>query len=159
MPSPTDSPLQSALEPFRLREASVNDFPFCELLTRTNMSPYHERHRWVWRGDRFLSNWRASERLILEIGSKSIGFLAMAAQGQTLYIHELQIAGGYRGKGAGTFLLETSHRWARDHGLHELKLEVFADNPAVRLYLRMGYRMAGPPLAQAGVMCNMTRRI
>lgn len=159
MSTPTESPSQSVLQPFRLREASVNDFPFCELLTRTNMRPYHERHRWVWRGDRFLSNWRASERRILEIDSQPIGFLAMAAQGQTLCIHELQIAAGYRGKGAGTFLLETSHGWARDHELHESTLEVFADNPAVRLYQRMGYRMSGPPLAQVGVMCNMTRRI
>jgi GNAT superfamily N-acetyltransferase len=159
MPHPTDPLLPSAPLPFRVRKASASDFAFCEVLTRINMRPYHERHSWVWRGDRFLANWRASERLILEIGDQPIGFLVMAADAQTLYIHELQIAAGYRGKGAGTFLMETSHRWARQHGLHESKLHVFADNPAVKLYLRMGYRMAEPLLIQAGVMRTMTRDV
>jgi len=121
------------------------------------MRPYHERHGWVWRGDRFLANWRASERLILEIDKQPIGFLVMGAEAQTLCIHELQIAAGYRGKGAGTFLVETSHRWAQEHGLRECKLDVFGDNPAVGLYLRMGYRMADPLLAQPGVMRTMIR--
>jgi len=159
MANPIDPPPQSEPLPFRLREASMSDFAFCEVLTRINMKPYHERHGWVWRGDWFLANWRRSERLILEVDHKPIGFLVMAVKGETLYIHEVHVAADYRGRGAGTFLIQTSHRWAREHGLRESSLEVFADNPAVQLYLRMGYRMAALPLAQAGVMSTMTRRV
>jgi hypothetical protein len=43
--------------------------------------------------------------------------------------------------------------------LRESKPDVFADNPAVRRYLRMGYRMVEPLLAQPGVMRTMTRGI
>ncbi|KAF1052001.1 MAG: hypothetical protein GAK41_01168 [Burkholderia gladioli] len=51
---------------------------------------------------------------------------------------------GHRpGIGAGIYLLDTAHRWAQARGLRETQLRVFVDNPAAKLYLRMGYRLAG----------------
>ena len=56
-------------------------------------------------------------------------------------------------------MLDMSHRWARARGLHELQLRVFVDNPAARLYLRMGYRVAGSRLAQLGSIRHMVRPV
>jgi hypothetical protein len=36
---------------------------------------------------------------------------------------------------------------------------VFVDNPAARLYIRMGYRPAGSRLAQFGAIRHMVRRV
>jgi GNAT superfamily N-acetyltransferase len=156
---PTDAPLHHAPSPFQLRQASMSDFAFAEALTRTNMGRYYERHRLAWRADLFLASWQESENFILEVGNEPIGVLRLTEEGDSLHIRDVQIAEGHRGEGAGTFLLETSHRWARERGLRELQLRVFVDNPAARLYLRMGYRVAGPRLAQLGAIRHMTRRV
>ncbi len=156
---PTDALSPYAPSPFQLRRASLSDFAFAEALTRTNMGRYYERHRLAWRADLFLASWQESENFILEVDDEAIGLLRLTEEGDSLHIRDVQIAEGYRGQGAGTFLLETSHRWARERGLHELQLRVFIDNPAARLYLRMGYRLAGPRFAQLGAIRHMTRPV
>ncbi len=156
---PTEAPVRHAPPPFHLRQASLGDFPFAEALTRTNMGRYYERHRLAWRADLFLASWHESENFILELDHEPIGLLRLTEEDDSLHIRDVQIAAGHRGQGAGTFLLETSHRWARERGLRELQLRVFVDNPAARLYLRMGYRLAGPRLAQLGAIRHMVRRV
>src|SRR6185437_5757304 len=126
---PTDAPLPYVPSPFHLREASMSDFEFAEMLTRTNMGHYYERHRLAWRADLFFASYQESENFILEIDNEPVGLLRLTEEGDSLHIRDVQIADGHRGQGAGTFLLETSHRWASERGLHELQLRVFVDNP------------------------------
>ena len=154
MLDPTEEPF-----PFLLRMASMDDFPFAEALTRNNMGGYYRRHHLVWRGDLFLASWRESENFILEADGERIGVLRVTEEGDSLHIRDVQIAEGQRGRGAGTFLLNVSHKLARLRGLRELQLRVFVDNPAARLYQRMGYRLAGPRLAQLGSIRHMARRV
>lgn len=152
--APTDAPL-----PFALRDAAPEDFEFAEALTRNNMNGYYERHHLVWRADLFFVSWRESENFILEADGQRVGVMRLTEEGNSLHIRDVQIAAGYRGQGAGTYMLETAHRWARERGLSELQLRVFVDNPAARLYLRMGYRVTGPRIAQIGAIRHMTRRV
>ena len=154
MLDPTDDP-----SPFHLRKASMDDFQFAEALTRNNMGGYYRRHHLVWRSDLFLASWRESENFILEVDGERIGVLRITEEGDSLHIRDVQIAEGHRRRGAGTYLLNISHRWARARGLSELQLRVFVDNPAARLYQRMGYRLAGPRLAQLGSIRHMARRV
>ena len=151
---PTDAP-----SPFQLRKASMDDFAFAEALTRNNMEGYYRRHHLVWRSDLFLGSWRESENYILEIDGTPVGVLRLTEEGDSLHIRDVQIAEGYRRRGAGTYLLDMSHQWARERGLRELQLRVFVDNPAARLYLRMGYKLTGPRLAQLGAIRHLARRV
>ncbi len=144
---------------FQLRPAEPGDFPFAEALTHGNMGGYYKRHGLVWRGDLFYASWCESENFILEADGERIGMLRITEEGDSLHIRDVQIAAGHRGKGAGTYLLETSHRWAKARGLSELQLRVFVDNPAAQLYLRMGYRVSGPRLAQLGAIRRMVRPV
>ncbi|WP_118179157.1 GNAT family N-acetyltransferase [Paraburkholderia phosphatilytica] len=151
---PTEVPL-----PFQLRSATIDDFDFAESLTRNNMGGYYQRHHLVWRGDLFLASWRESENFILEEDGRPIGVLRVTEENDSLHIRDVQIAPGYRGRGAGSYLLDICHRWAKERGLRELQLRVFSDNPAARLYRRKGYRLAGPRLAQFGSIRHMARPV
>ncbi|MBU9280393.1 GNAT family N-acetyltransferase [Burkholderia multivorans] len=144
---------------YQLRPAEPGDFPFAEALTHGNMGGYYKRHGLVWRSDLFYASWRESENFILETDGQRIGVLRVTEEGDSLHIRDVQIAAGHRGRGAGTYLLDMSHRWARARGLHELQLRVFVDNPAARLYRRMGYQVTGPRLAQLGSIRHMVRPV
>jgi len=49
------------------------------------------------------------------------------------------VADGHRGDGVGTALLEAIHARAREAGITRISLAVDHDNPARRLYERLGY--------------------
>ena len=148
-----------ALSPFQLRLASMDDFSFAEALTRNNMNGYYRRHNLVWRSDLFLGSWRESENFVLECDGQAIGVMRVTQEDQSLHIRDVQVVEGWRRTGAGTFLLDTAHRWERARGLTETQLRVFVDNPAARLYIRMGYKTAGSRLAQFGAIRHMVRGV
>jgi GNAT superfamily N-acetyltransferase len=49
------------------------------------------------------------------------------------------VVDGQRGRGIGGALMLAIHRRAREQGIERLSLSVDPDNPAKRLYLRLGY--------------------
>jgi RimJ/RimL family protein N-acetyltransferase len=55
----------------------------------------------------------------------------------------------WRGRGAGSALVQATLEWARDHGLHKLCLEVFAHNSAaIALYRKYGFMEEGRRIKQ-----------
>ena len=55
----------------------------------------------------------------------------------------------WRGRGAGSALVQATVEWARDHGLHKLSLEVFAHNSAaIALYRKYGFMEEGRRIKQ-----------
>ncbi|MEK6426088.1 MAG: GNAT family N-acetyltransferase [Burkholderia gladioli] len=144
---------------FQLRPAEPVDFEFAEALTHANMGDYYRRHGLQWRADLFYLSWCESENFILERDGARVGMMRLTEEGDSLHIRDVQISEGHRGIGAGSYLLDTAHRWAQARGLRETQLRVFVDNPAAKLYLRMGYRLAGPRLAQLGSIRHMVRRV
>ena len=131
---------------YQLRPAEAGDFPFAEALTHGNMGGYYKRHA-VWRSDLFYASWRESENFILEADGERIGVLRVTEEGDSLHIRDVQIAAGHRGRAPAPHARHVAPLSACAR-LHELQLRVFVDNPAARLYLRMGYQVAGSRLAQ-----------
>jgi aminoglycoside 6'-N-acetyltransferase len=53
----------------------------------------------------------------------------------------IAVADGWRGRGAGTALLQAAEAWAREHGAERMSLDLDAGNSgALRLYERLGYK-------------------
>jgi ribosomal protein S18 acetylase RimI-like enzyme len=69
------------------------------------------------------------------------GFFCVRDAGNYLYIHTIQLVSSYRNKGYGTFLLQQIEEIARAKNLLRIRLSVFKEIPAQRLYRRLGYQV------------------
>lgn len=72
-----------------------------------------------------------------------IGFSTFTA-GKVFKIHDVAVRPEARGYGVGTKLLETVTEEAEEMGCSKITLEVREDNPARRLYEKMGFEYGTP---------------
>jgi GNAT superfamily N-acetyltransferase len=57
------------------------------------------------------------------------------------YLGCMYVKPGYRGKGVINLVLKGLKEWCRDHGIHELRLEVYTENvPAIKAYEKAGFK-------------------
>ena len=120
---------------------------YCLALARDNMQSYLAR-----RGQEFDdTRWRnlapqASFFLINDVNlavHQTVGFLSVRDEPESpnaLHIGDVQLELQHRNRGAGWAILALVESMARSRGLNELTLNVFRDNPALRLYERFGFR-------------------
>jgi len=62
----------------------------------------------------------------------------------------ISVLSGYRNKGLGTALMERLFDLMREHGYSRTSLSVQQNNPAVRFYKRLGYKITDEKLDHAG---------
>ena len=133
---------------FTLLPISVADpqLEYCLLLAHENMNPYMEC-----RGEQFSDvRWRelapqAEFFLIVDNVSstaENIGFISVRPEPNCphlLHIGDVQVEATHHNRSAGSAALQWIEHLARSRGLTELTLNVFRDNPALRLYERFGF--------------------
>ena len=120
---------------------------YCLALARDNMHPYLAR-----RSQEFdETRWRnlapqASFFLIHDMNQpvhQTIGFLSVRDEPDSpnaLHIGDIQLEEKHRNRGVGWATLVHAKNMAQSLGRNELTLNVFRDNPALRLYERFGFR-------------------
>jgi GNAT superfamily N-acetyltransferase len=125
--------------PLTLRPATDADAEFAHDLTRANMQDYVLRHWGGWDRAIFFENYARSENLIVFRGDDRIGLVRLIVRPPTVVIEDLQILPVEQNRGYGSQVLVDLADLARGRGCTSLRLRVFDENPARRLYLRCGF--------------------
>ena len=123
-----------------LRLAEENDRAFCESLNRGNMSRYLADRAIAWDPDRFLRSWADFENLIIQLDGQDIGLLRLTPEQQGLGLRDLQVLPSHQNRGIGSWAVRQAKSIAASRGFQRLQLRVYEDNPAKRLYTRMGFQ-------------------
>lgn len=112
---------------------------FIRVLTRENF--YNTVSRTVgWDEERHQQEPRFPERYrMVQRNGEMIGFFCIREAADHLYLHTIQLVSVMRGRGYGTALLQHIESIAKSKGLPSIQLRVFKNNPAQRLYRRLGY--------------------
>ena len=108
------------------------------VLAHPQVAPFHTA--WGRSGDTCL----VAEDDDVPIGLAWYRFFTDAAHGEGFVDEEtpevaVAVAADHRGRGVGRLLMESIHDRARAQGVTRISLSVDPDNPAKRLYLRLGY--------------------
>lgn len=128
---------------FELRPARETDLAFARELTCCGMLRYYIRHDLLWLDEAFDVAWAGRENLLICQGAQVLGFVSLSRDQRTLYVRELHVLPAWRGQGAGSWTLQQVFEMARKERRGLLRLTVFKDNPAQRLYERMGLQVVG----------------
>ena len=142
-------PVSTATSVIALTPITTTDrrIEYCLALARDNMQPYLAR-----RGQEFdETRWRniapqASFFLLNDANRgvhQTIGFLSVRDEPDclnALHIGDIQLEEKCRNRGAGWATLLLVESMTQSLGRSEITLNVFRDNPAVRLYERFGFR-------------------
>lgn len=126
--------------------ASDADLPFARSLARKTMVPYYTRHGLLWQDADFDAGWSWRENHLLVTLGEAVGFVSLSADARALYIRELHLVEPARGRGIGAMVLDRALAIAAQRSLPRLRLMVFKDNPAQRLYKRKGLAVVGEDL-------------
>ncbi|CAN1600380.1 GNAT family N-acetyltransferase [Pseudomonas mediterranea] len=128
---------------FQWRAATTADIGFARQLTCTNMLPYYLRHDLLWQDEAFDLAWIIRQNWVICREEQVLGFVSLSRDARALYIRELQIDQAFRGQGAGTWAIGQVWSMVTLERRPALRLTVFKDNPARKLYERMGLYVAG----------------
>jgi ribosomal-protein-alanine N-acetyltransferase len=92
------------------------------------------------------------EVLVAEVGGELVGTVSLRqtiGQPASMHLFALEVATTRRNEGIGSAIVEHVVAEARRRGCRRVYLEVRTDNPARRLYHRLGFRRVGKSFVNA----------
>jgi ribosomal protein S18 acetylase RimI-like enzyme len=113
---------------------------FASALTQENMKTYYETRNIRWNPEQYNKNWEDFENFDIYLESKIVGVLRFSYGNSNCYIRDLQIESREQGRGIGKYCVNYAIRFAQNRGDNFIKLRVFSENPAVRLYSLHGFK-------------------
>lgn len=125
---------------FKIRKCKDEDYRFVYSLSKENMYTLLLKHWRGWNPKVFRGNFNKKNTKIIEYRSKRIGFYDLEIKDNFTYIHNIQVSKFIQGKGLGTCLMNLMEKETRKHKLRKIRLRVFKDNLARKLYLKIGYK-------------------
>jgi GNAT superfamily N-acetyltransferase len=130
---------------FRLRPAKLGDYLFA-LSLYLDGAERHLSKVGRWDRPRIVSKFRRGYKLapaqIICVGDKPIGWIQVADFVGRLHLRQLHLIRDFRGQGIGTRLIKELLQCADAVG-KPVTLDVMHGNPALSLYLRLGFRQTG----------------
>lgn len=113
---------------------------YASTLTQENMKEYYEKRNIQWSSEQFNESWNAFENLEVYSGCERVGVLRFSFAHSNCYIRDLQIEPKQQGRGIGKYCLSYAITFAKERSDKFIKLRVFSENPAIRMYSRYGFK-------------------
>jgi ribosomal protein S18 acetylase RimI-like enzyme len=126
-----------------LRPATKADEAFAHDLTYSNMHAYVARHWGAWDREIFFRNFATTENYIAWREGERLGLVRLRwllPSLPTVIVDDLQVLPAEQNRGHGWAMLEAIVDIARARDCRIVRLRVFEENPALRLYKRFGFR-------------------
>ena len=130
---------------FNVRKATWQDYQFCYRVTKSSMEDYVIRYFGSWAALNYHKKFDPNEVEIITKNNKRFGYYILKSKPKFLFIDKIHLSGSIRGKGVGTKLIEMIENKAKKSKKESVRLEVFTDNPAKKLYERLGYKIIDKP--------------
>jgi len=128
------------MKEIKTKTATMEDYRYCYNLSKRNMLHYLEKHWGGWKRGAFRKSFDPKKTKIILKNNRRIGFYIILKKPNCHYISTIQISKQMRGKGVGTYMLNTIENKIRKQSKIKLiELRVFKDNPAKNLYKKLGY--------------------
>jgi ribosomal protein S18 acetylase RimI-like enzyme len=121
---------------YALRPATADDYAYCYRLTKRNMQDLFCKHWGGWVPAEFRKGFVVENIAMVIIAGKRAGYLSVIKEPLAIYIDNIQLSPAWQGQGIGASLL---NRLLDTHPGVSIRLTTFEDNPAKRLYERMGF--------------------
>ena len=121
----------------QLRPATEDDYEYCYRITKQNMFDLFCRHWGGWVDAEFQKGFILKNIQIILVDGKRSGYLNYIVETDGVYIDNIQIDSALHGKGIGTNILGS---FISSHKESKILLTVFDDNPAKKLYERLGFQ-------------------
>ena len=127
--------------PLTIRNCTWQDYRYCYTLTKKNMFHYFEKYCGGWKPNGFRDNFNPRHTKMIIKNQRRIGYYVVKIKKSVHYIDNIQISASMRGKGLGAYILNIIEKQTLRSKNHRIQLTVFKDNPARRLYERLGYKI------------------
>lgn len=125
----------------KIRKATWQDYQYCYKLSKKNMSGYFTKYWGGWKPEKFREDFDPKETKIIKKNKRRIGYYVLKNKSDHYYIDNIQISPLMRGKGIGTYILKMIEKEVLNTNIKIIRLNVFKDNPAKRLYERFNYKL------------------
>ena len=125
---------------FKIRNCENRDYRFVYNLLKRNMYALFVKHWGRWNPNVFRDNFNKKNIRIIEYKTKRVAFYDFEFKDGFSYIHNVQVSPSRQGKGLGTCLVSLMENETKRHKLKKIRLKVFKDNLARKLYLKLGYK-------------------
>ncbi|MGE0793405.1 MAG: GNAT family N-acetyltransferase [Candidatus Woesearchaeota archaeon] len=125
---------------FEIRSCQDEDYQFVYDLLKENMLDSFIKHWGSWNENSFKSDFNKDYIKIITKDGKRIAYYDLVFRKDFAYLHNIQIISSMQGKGIGTYLMNLIEEETKKHNLNKIRLKVFKDNLAMKLYLKTGYK-------------------
>lgn len=133
---------------YTFRDCTLDDFDFLFDLKKQNFKWYVDKI-WGWIDDEQkkrleddLNNHLSHKKIIIIEGKKAGVYASHITENGDFFINEISLLKEYQGKGIGKRILEKQLKQNKEKKIRTI-LQVFKDNPAKKLYEKLGFKIYG----------------